>query len=422
MVVSVGRRVGAWVVAAAVTAALVVGGVLVARGGRSPAVLPALELGATGPATADAATEPAPARLGGAEPARPYDTGDAPQLWPPVTYELKGPLPALPDRARAWKVGDDPGAGRVDGLAAALGLGGRPKEGPSGWRVSDGGRVLTVNRLAGAPFTYGTGVLGGCVARSGGAIQCLDPDTPVSNQAATADPGAASPGAAGSGSASSPGAPGTGGLVRPVPPVTVRPVAPARPFRPVALPSRQEAERVARDLATRAGLDLDGATVRVTDAQTARLVTIIPAVGGLPTSGFAWTVGVGSKGRIQHASGYLATPRAADSYPLIGVDEGFERLERTPPIGLLRRANAPAIERDPCPPGGKVPCAAKPVAPRVATVTGVRLGLQLAPAVAKGSRPADVAYLLPAYLFELEGGWTDVRSVVAVQDRYLRRP
>ncbi|HYN17556.1 MAG TPA: hypothetical protein VEY96_05680, partial [Actinomycetes bacterium] len=198
-----------------------------------------------------------------------------------------------------------------------------------------------------------------------------------------------------------------------------KPVAPARPWRPVDLPSREQAERIARDLAAKAGLELDGAQVRVTDAYAARLVSIAPSVGGLPTAGFAWRVSVGSKGRIQHASGYLATPVRADTYPLIGVAEGFERLKRIPPIGPLLRADAPAIEKLPCPQGSKVDCAAKPLRARVATVTGARLGLQLAPALAKGNRPADVAYLLPAYLFELEGGWTDVRPVIAVQDRYL---
>jgi hypothetical protein len=56
-------------------------------------------------------------------------------------------------------------------------------------------------------------------------------------------------------------------------------------------------------------------------------------------------------------------------------------------------------------------------------VTGVRLGLQRAPAraAAAGARP-DVAYLLPAYLFDLQGGWSPMRAVVAVQDRYLTRP
>ena len=77
------------------------------------------------------------------------------------------------------------------------------------------------------------------------------------------------------------------------------------------------------------------------------------------------------------------------------------------------------MELDPCPAGGKVPCTSLPA--RVATVTGVRLGLLLAPAVATEDRPAKVAYLLPAYLFELEGGWTDVRAVLAVPERYLTR-
>ena len=397
-----GRRVVAWVVAAVVTAGLVTGGVLVARGGGdpSPAVLPALDLGAAGQAAADAssaggAAEPAPAP-GATEPAkRSGDRTDRPRLWPPVTYKLGGPLPSLPDQARAWKVGDSVDAARVATLAAALGLHGQPKQEPSGWTVRDGRRALVVHRLAGVPWSYGSGIFGTCVSRAGGGpyrpgagIQCLDPDAPVSNQ-----PGA-----------------------------TVRPVAPARPLRPPALPTRAEAERVARDLATRAGLDLKGASVRVTDGFATRTVTIAPAVGGAPTSGFSWTVSVGARGVVQHAFGYLATPEPADTYPLIGVEEGFERLKRSAPLGgILRPGVAPAVELDPCPAGGKVPCTDR-VTPRVATVTGVRLGLQLAPAVAEGGGKPDVAYLLPAYLFDLEGGWSDVRAIIAVPDRYLTRP
>jgi hypothetical protein len=70
----------------------------------------------------------------------------------------------------------------------------------------------------------------------------------------------------------------------------------------------------------------------------------------------------------------------------------------------------------------RLPCTGKPAPKRTVTITGVRLGLQLTPGVARGSSPAEVAYLLPAYLFDLEGGWTDVQAVVAVQDRYLTRP
>ena len=398
----------AWVVAAVVTAGLVTGGVLVARDGGdpSPAVLPALDLSAAGQAadagnaaakSAAGATEPAPAP-GGTEPGRRSgDRTDRPRLWPPVTYKLDGSLPSLPDRARAWKVGDSVDAARVATLAAALGLHGQPRQEPSGWTVRDGRRALVVHRLAGVPWSYGSGIFGACVSRAGGGpyrpgagIQCLEPDAPLSNQ---------------------PGAGATG-----------RPVAPARPLPPPALPSRAEAERVARDLATRAGLDLKGASVRVTDGFATRTVTIAPEVGGAPTSGFSWTVSVGAKGVVQHAAGYLATPEPADTYPLIGVGEGFERLKRSAPLGgILRPRVAPAVELDPCPAGGKVPCTDR-VKARVATVTGVRLGLQLAPAVAEAGGKPDVAYLLPAYLFDLEGGWNDVRAIIAVPARYLTRP
>jgi hypothetical protein len=371
------------VVAAAVTVALVAGGVLVARGGRdrSPAVLPALDLGAAGQAgagadSASAATEPAPAP-GGTAPGRVAGGGVSPR-WLRVTYKLGAPLPDLPDRAKAWRLGDTPAAGRMATLAAALGLDGRLVEEPSGWTVRDGRRGLSAHRLAGAPWSYGVDILGACATRPGGGIQCLDPDTPVSSR-------------------------------------------PVKRLRPPDLPSRAEAERVARDLAGRAGLDLDGARVRVTDGYATRTVTIAPVVGGQPTSGFAWTVDVGAGGAVRRASGYLATPEPADTYPLIGVEAAFEQLRKLPPLGLLTRADAPAMEYDPCPGGGKVPCAAKPLPERVATVTGVRLGLQLAPAVAKGDRPADRAYLLPAYLFDLEGGWTDTRAVLAVPERYLTR-
>jgi hypothetical protein len=399
----VSRRVGAWTLAAVVTVALVAGGVLVARGGRdrSPAVLPALDLAATGqaagaadsaraaiePAPAPGATEPAPAP--GARGPAPAPGGQDRGLWPPVTYRLKGPLPTLPDRAQAWRLGDRADAGRLAALAAALGLDGRPTEEPSGWTVRDGRRALAAHRLAGVPWSYGIGGFSPCLIRPGpyrpGGARCLDPDAPVSSKAAT--------------------------------------VAPARPFPRPALPSRAEAERVARDLAARAGLSLDGAEVRVADSFATRNVTIVPDVAGRATSGFAWTVGVGAKGTVQHAAGWLATPEPADTYPLIGVAEGFERLKKAQPLGPLFRADGPeAVELDPCPAGGKVPCAAKPLPTRVATVTGVRLGLQLAPTLTEGDRPASVAYLLPAYLFDLEGGWTDVRAIIAVPDRYLTRP
>jgi hypothetical protein len=215
-------------------------------------------------------------------------------------------------------------------------------------------------------------------------------------------------------------------------PGSARPVLPGRPIRPLPrptdLPGRDQAERIARELAAKAGLELDGATVKVLDGYAARVVTIAPAVGGLPTSGFSWTVGVGPKGRIQYAGGWLATPQPADTYPLMTEAEALKRLRERPafwpPVLRPNVVDRAELKAAPCPPATRLPCTPRPLQKQTVTITGVRLGLQLAPGVARDSRPAAVAYLLPAYLFDLQGGFTDVRSVVAVQDRYLaaRKP
>ena len=420
-----GRRVGAWLVAAAVTAALVVGGVVVAGRDRAPAVLPPLDLnGAQTTARTYDEAAPGSAPVGVAT-ARPYDTGDAPRFWPSVTYKLRGSLPDLPDRARAWRLGIDADSGRMAALVAALGLRGQLRQDQAGWTVRDGASTLRVNRLAGLPWSYSNVVVGACAGgpwspaspASGRGIQCLTTDT-----ATAKDPkaGAAGGGAGGGTTGSGAGSPASPGSVRPVVPGRLIRSLP----RPADLPSRDQAERIARELVAKAGLALDGAAVRVVDGYAARVVTISPAVGGQPAHGVTWTVSVGPKGRIQYAGGWLATPRPADTYPLMSEAEGLARLrERSafwPPIlrpNLVEGAN---LKGAPCPPATRLPCTAKPLPKQTVTITGVRLGLQLAPGVPKGSRPADVAYLLPAYLFDLEGGWTDVQSVVAVQDRYLQ--
>jgi hypothetical protein len=422
-----GRRVGAWLVAAVVTAALVVGAVVVAGGrDREPAVLPPLDLDgaqATG-ASAEAATEPTRTPTPAA---RPYDAGDGPLLRPAVTYRLRGSLPDLPDRARAWTLGRDADGGRMAALAAALGLRGQLKREQAGWVLSDGTATLRVNRLAGLPWSYGNVV---AVACTGGpwspagptgdrGIQChtKDPVTAKDPKAGAAGGGAVT-GTTGSG-AGSPSSPGT---ARPVVPERIARSLP----RPADLPSRETAERIARELAAKAGLGLDGATVRVADGYAARMVTIAPAVDGQPTHGVAWTVSVGPKGRVQYASGWLATPQPADTYPLMSEAEALKRLrERSafwPPILRPDVAAAARVREVPCPPATLVPCTGRRAPKQTVTITGVRLGLQLTPGVAKGSSVAEVAYLLPAYLFDLEGGWTDVQAVVAVQDRYLSRP
>ena len=193
---TVGRRVVAWVVAAVVTAGLVTGGVLVARGGGepSPAVLPALDLGAAGPAAADAssaagATEPAPAPGGdraGQAVRRPHR---------PAPAVAAGHLQA----GRAPAVAARPGAGLEGRRQRRRRPGGHPGRRPRAARAAQAGAERLdapgrPPRPGGAPAGRGAVVLwlrhlrrlrsraGGGPYRPGAGIQCLDPDAPVSNQ------------------------------------------------------------------------------------------------------------------------------------------------------------------------------------------------------------------------------------------------
>jgi hypothetical protein len=106
-----------------------------------------------------------------------------------------------------------------------------------------------------------------------------------------------------------------------------------------------------------------------------------PLVGTLPTAGLPWTITVGPGATASAASGYLARPVRADTYRLVGVAQGLVRARQVADGG---------------------------------TVTGVRLGLMLGHV---GSAP----YLVPAYLFELDGGGgpPPIVPVPAIEDRYL---
>jgi len=106
-----------------------------------------------------------------------------------------------------------------------------------------------------------------------------------------------------------------------------------------------------------------------------------PLVGTTPTAGLPWTINVGPGATASAASGYLARPVRADTYRLVGVSQGLVRARQVADGG---------------------------------TITGVRLGLMLGHV---GSAP----YLVPAYLFELDGGGgpPPILPVPAVEDRYL---
>ena len=182
----------------------------------------------------------------------------------------------------------------------------------------------------------------------------------------------------------------------------------AEPERPAGLPTGEQAEATARAFLTKAGVELDGARVRVEDGFSQWRVDVDPQVGGLPTVGLSSGVSVGPKGAIEGANGWLAQTGEGDEYPLVTAAAGLERLKRSPfgigPQPLVAQAFTCAG------------CETQPAVVR--TVTGVRLGLAFAPLL--DSDDAGRALLVPVLLFDIDEGGTV--PVLAVADEFLPKP
>jgi hypothetical protein len=408
------RRV-LWVVLAAFVVGMiaVAGLAAVDDSSSGPPRLPALAFGAAGrEAAAGASAAPADSML----------------AIGPVEYRLADGVAAtpLPDHARAWTVDDRIGVDAVRRVASALGVKGTPKEDDTAWTVRDDAHQVRVEKQAGVPWSYSPW------------MPDCGPDSSVSSDGTVSCGSASGSGAASTGSSGSASAtatvvappatsvepcpmpdcpPGTACTqVCPTPTPEPLPVPePKQPERPADLPSKAEAERIARDVLTKTGLDLDGADVRVDDGFSQWMISADPRVGGLPTQGMGTSVAVGPKGEIQFANGWLGDPTEGDEYPLAGVQAGIERLKSGYPGGgwsPYPGGPEPAIARD-------LPaCADCP--PQVRTITGVRLGLQFSPVYTENGMPVD-ALLVPSYFFRFDDSDFE-QSVVAVADEFLPKP
>ncbi|HEX8861994.1 MAG TPA: hypothetical protein VGC06_23405 [Actinomycetes bacterium] len=416
-----GKRVVAIVVGAVVAVALVVGGVVLAGGNgrRTPATLPALDVSSPGAATAQSA---APS----AGPGTP-DSGTESRISPSgrVQYLVRGTLPDLPRSAKVWTLPDQVTRDRVAQLARALGIAGEPTRSGQTWTVTDGTRRLFVNQLPGGPWTMTdgravcAGPMGGIAGKGGAGPRIITcPAVPPFVPSAAA-------GRSGSAPVATTGPP-TADPTKPTPTPTKpgaagsRPPVTLEPPRRVPLPDRATVERIARDLFARTSAPADGLEVQFVQGFDRWSVSALPRVGGVPTTGYLWTAGIGAKGQVLSATGWLDSPRAGDTYPLISVQEALQRLRN-------RQVGGPIVEGPisrPCAraglPSRPSPGGCDPAKPLTFQVTDVRLGLQLATALSKPNGGAQRAgYLAPAYQFQLDGSWQRQVSVIAVQDRFL---
>src|SRR5437588_3893272 len=97
---------------------------------------------------------------------------------------------------------------------------------------------------------------------------------------------------------------------------------PSGPVRPPGLPDHDEALAFGMETLGKAGLGVSRPVI--VDQGTSWQIEAAPLLAERPTSGFAWTITVGPARAVTAASGFLATARAAQSYPLVGTAKGLE--------------------------------------------------------------------------------------------------
>jgi hypothetical protein len=325
-----------------------------------------------------------------------------------VEYVLSGALPDLPAEAPAYRLeteGIDKAAAKrvADALrvtAPVVEEGGRFTAGPltvedapgGPWYLSPVGRgCLDAPVASDQP---GSVTVQGCAVATASPVLGCAPDDPTCRgrgasgsvgSSGSAEPGRAEPGAEPDRSAPTP----------PSAPVPI-PKPPVENPTPVAdLPSRAEAERIARDIFGALGVPSD--SLRLDGGIHNWNATVSPRVAGLEVLGLEHALSIGPKGELQWANGHLGGTERIGLYPLAGVETGFDRLRTGGTGGPMPLSDTGAAE----PAIGRV-------GTHVVTITGVHLALQ---------RVTD--RLVPVYVFEAEQGGTF--PVPAVADKYLEK-
>ncbi len=240
----------------------------------------------------------------------------------PTEFVVEGTLATLDGDAQAWHYAAVNGvkAADVAKLAKQLGVAGDvrdvPAEDGGGWRVGSTDFTapwLSVERSGMGSWYYDAAAYSSikvaCApVTNGEAEQAPVPASDPAKDAAsptTAPPGATPPDGGGSGSSPAADCPA------PTPPANV--------------PSADEAKAKAMTLAKQLGVSPQDADVRVDGDEWGRYVTWSVRLGGVP-SGATWSAAYGGEGVLLSASGALATPEQAATYPRIGTSAALELL------------------------------------------------------------------------------------------------
>jgi hypothetical protein len=271
-----------------------------------------------------------------------------------VEYKASKPLAKPADTAGAYRL---KGASKDDvaKLAKVFELKGPAKDQDGAWTVSDGTHMLRADQRSGQWF-YGLGS-----------------DTPVSDQGISGEAVASAEarkveansgsGSSGSGSATSSGSAGstasseTVTACSPCPPdvMCAQVCKPADP--PEGMPSKADAERQARSIWEKAGIDPGKATVSVDDGWSQWTVHFPSQVGGTDVEGLQQNVGIGAHGVVEYASGWIGGTEKLGDYPLIDPAEALQRLNKQMDGNLgCTAVDSGAAESGDVPAVGRVDC------------------------------------------------------------------
>jgi hypothetical protein len=342
--------------------------------------------------------------------------------WIDYDYVLGEGLPDLPDEASGWQYvsGVEPDADLVARIAAALGVDGelvaQPEDVGGGWIVgpNDGSAAaLYVARDGQLTWYYSMAyAVDAGTGRAGSATGCVEPVV-VDSAGVAVD---ASESAA------------TGTDVAPMPPdVATEPCIVEEPQPPAGILSDEEARARVLALFDEMGVDPARFELEVDANEWYASATAYQVLGGR-RSPVAWYFGFGAGGKLESASGVLASPVEVGPYPLIGYEEAVTRLDEQmfgygpmlrgavaettggvaagaePALGVPDVACDPAAD---CIPSDSMP------EPQTVTVTLVDARMDL-----WWTWDLDgTVWLLPAYTFtDSDGG---EHTVAAVTDEYL---
>ena len=249
--------------------------------------------------------------------------------WAP-TYEVAGRLAEPARRAPALRLRAGDGRAETLRLARALGLSGTVERDEQGWVLRGGRLGLYVSDFPGLAWS----LVPDC-----GDIEDQDSDAALG--ACDLGPKQVAPSEETT-SLASPLCVVSDGVVSDQP--ADQPCGPVpEPVRPAGIPSRGEAERIARRYFAALGIATEG--LRSDDVFSAWSVQVPLRVGDLEVNGFTSHLAVGPGGRLVSGNGWAASPERLGDYPLIGVTKALDRLRSGQYGGPIPLGGPEAISR-----------------------------------------------------------------------------